>query len=427
MNAASFQQFTHQQHVLKRKEMYIGPDTSEPCSAFVLEKDGLQMELREGLLYSPAMLKVVDEILVNAVDHATRSRQLLAAYKGAKTHAHAHADSDAGGDDGADGMSEGGASSEGGAAAIAAAAPHVVKKIEVSLDRETGVITVANDGDGIPVEKHDTHGGIYVPELIFGHLLTSANFDDDDNAGGSKRTVGGQNGIGAKACNILSRWFEIEVVDRSRRLRYRQRFEDNMSIIGVPRIDKTAARRSSTTVRFLPDYLRLGMSTGRLSDDMHALIVKRVYDVAAVTPADVAVWLDGKRIEVKTFERYIDMYVGPRGQAGRAYERPCDGWEIAAALSDGTGLKQVSFVNGVATLRGGKHVDHVVSQICRKLCDLVAARRKGVTAKPQYVRDNLLVFVRATVPGPRFDSQSKETLTTLPSQVRMLSRLVCAA
>jgi DNA topoisomerase-2 len=50
------------------------------------------------------------------------------------------------------------------------------------------------------------------------------------------------------------------------------------------------------------------------------------------------------------------------------------------------------------------------------VCDLIAARKKGVTAKPQYVRDNLIVFVSATVRGPKFDSQSKETLTTPPSQ-----------
>jgi DNA topoisomerase-2 len=76
----------------------------------------------------------------------------------------------------------------------------------------------------------------------------------------------------------------------------------------------------------------------------------------------------------------------------------------------------VSFVNGVATLRGGRHVDHVVQQMCKRVCDLIAARKKGVVAKPQYVKDNLMVFVRATVHGPRFDSQSKETLTTPPSQ-----------
>jgi DNA topoisomerase-2 len=145
---------------------------------------------------------------------------------------------------------------------------------------------------------------------------------------------------------------------------------------------------------------------------MYALMARRVYDATAVTDPEVAVHLDGNRIDAKSFERYVDLYLGSRGEAGRAYERINDGWEVAVATSDGTGLQQVSFVNGVATLRGGKHVDHIVQQICKRLGDTIQSRRKDVTVRPQYIRDGMFVFVRATVPNPTFDSQSKETLTT---------------
>lgn len=111
----------------------------------------------------------------------------------------------------------------------------------------------------------------------------------------------------------------------------------------------------------------------------------------------------------------MDLYLGSTrtgaGQ-GRAYERVNDGWEVAVGMTDGTGLQQVSFVNGVATLRGGKHVDHVVQQVCKRLGEAIQAKKKDVTVRPQYIRDSLFVFVRATVPNPSFDSQSKETLTT---------------
>ena len=163
-------------------------------------------------------------------------------------------------------------------------------------------------------------------------------------------------------------------------------------------------------MRFLPDYERFGLEGG-LSDDMYALMTRRVYDATAVTDADVAVLLDGKKVDAKSFERYVDLYLGPKGQ-GRAYERVNEGWEVAVGLSDGSGMQQVSFVNGVATLRGGKHVDHVVQQICKRLGDSITAKKKDVTVRPQYIKDSLFVFVRATVPNPSFDSQSKETLTT---------------
>ena len=393
-DASSFRKLSHREHVLLRPEMYIGSVAVEQCAAWVLDEGAAvqgggttgsgappsKMVRRDDLAYSPGLLKMFDEIIVNAIDHATRTR-------GSKDDASSTASSSTNAD------------------------LDVVKKIQVSIDQGTGIIEVTNDGDGIPVEKHDQEG-VYVPELIFGHLLTSANYDDANDGG---RIVGGQNGIGAKACNIMSEWFEIEVIDRVRHLKYRQRFEKNMEVVHAPKIDKTAVKKSSLIVRFLPDYKRLGMTDGKLSDDMAALMRRRVWDATAVTDPDVAVWLDGKKLDVKSFERYVDLYVGGKGEAQRAYEK-LNRWEIAAALSDGTGLQQISFVNGVATLRGGKHVDHIVSQISKKLCEMVATKRKINAPKPQYVKDNLIVFVRSTIPGPRFDSQSKETLTTPVSQ-----------
>ena len=52
--------------------------------------------------------------------------------------------------------------------------------------------------------------GIYIPELIFGNLLTSSNYDDDE-----KKVVGGRNGFGAKLCNIFSTEFTVETADKN--------------------------------------------------------------------------------------------------------------------------------------------------------------------------------------------------------------------
>ena len=127
-----------------------------------------------------------------------------------------------------------------------------VRRIDISIDRASGVIEVCNDGVGLPVEVHSEHG-CYAPELIFGHLLTSANYDDAD-----ERTIGGQNGIGAKACNIFSEWFEVETLDASRRLLYRQRFESNMLRTLEPVVKDVKAKtpKPYVRVRFLPDYAR---------------------------------------------------------------------------------------------------------------------------------------------------------------------------
>ena len=70
--------------------------------------------------------------------------------------------------------------------------PQDTTKIDVKVDMESGEISVSNNGQGIPITMHDTEK-VYIPELIFGTLLTSSNYDDSED-----RTTGGRNGYGAK-------------------------------------------------------------------------------------------------------------------------------------------------------------------------------------------------------------------------------------
>lgn len=79
--------------------------------------------------------------------------------------------------------------------------------IKVTIDISQNEISVMNNGKGIDIEMHKEHN-VYVPELIFGHLLTSTNYDDTE-----KRTTGGRNGYGAKLTNIFSNFFSISTVD----------------------------------------------------------------------------------------------------------------------------------------------------------------------------------------------------------------------
>jgi len=44
--------------------------------------------------------------------------------------------------------------------------------------------------------------------MVFGHLLTSSNYNDND-----KKTTGGRNGYGAKLANIFSKNFTVETAD----------------------------------------------------------------------------------------------------------------------------------------------------------------------------------------------------------------------
>lgn len=318
----------------------------------------------ECALYVPGLYKIFDEILVNALDQVIVSGDL-------------------------------------------------VRHIDITI-KDDGVIEVRNDGVGLPVEMSDAcTPPCYVPELIFGHMLTSANYSED-----TERTVGGQNGIGAKACNIFSEFFEIETLDTSRGLLYKQRFEANMSTILKPDVKVCRNKRAWVKVSFLPDYARFGLPGG-LPDIMKRVMQRRIYDIAALTPSYVTVTFNGDKIPVKTFEQYVSLHTTGTGTT-MAYECIEYGWEVAVCLSL-NGFQQVSFVNGLNTIRGGKHVDHVMTHVCKRVLEYLrnpntkvgrTLKKDASTLKPLFVRESIFVFVRATIPDPTFDSQAKEMLTT---------------
>lgn len=84
-----------------------------------------------------------------------------------------------------------------------------------------------NNGKGLPVEIHAKEL-VYVPEMIFGHLLTSSNYNDSE-----KKTTGGRNGYGAKLANIFSTQFVIETADGERRKKYKQVIEYSFHFYGT--------------------------------------------------------------------------------------------------------------------------------------------------------------------------------------------------
>jgi DNA topoisomerase-2 len=171
-------------------------------------------------------------------------------------------------------------------------------RIEVDIGDE-GTIRVMNDGRSIPVAIHKDHK-VYIAELIFGHLLTSSNYEDD-----IKKIVGGRNGYGAKLANIFSKKFEVKTGDGTSRKQLTISWTNNMSEMKGPEIGSYSGT-DFTTVSFLPDYKRFGLKG--LTTDMASLLKRRVYDMAGILK--VKVLLNGKEIKTKSFNQYVNMYLG---------------------------------------------------------------------------------------------------------------------
>jgi DNA topoisomerase-2 len=252
--------------------------------------------------------------------------------------------------------------------------------LKVNIDVEEGTISVYNNGRGIPIEMHSKEK-MYIPELIFGHLLSSSNYDDDE-----KKLTGGRNGYGAKLANIYSHEFTIDTADKNSGQKYKQTWKNNMSNCGQAKITKNSKGEEYTRVTFKPDLKRFGMET--IDDDTVSLLKKRVYDMAG-TVKDVKVYLNDERLKIKNFKQYVEMYLESAAAEAAAasggaaqtkptmiYEQIGPRWEVAFAVSEGT-FQQVSFANSISTTKGGTHVMLIADQIAKNLIAAIEKKNKG--------------------------------------------------
>ena len=359
MSKQEYSKLTHEEHVLKIPDTYIGDIEENSIASWYFCNDTKKM-VHGNLSYIPGEYKLFDELIVNSLDQYIR-------------------------------LSESTDTSI-----------FPVKNIQITANKETGEISVYNDGEGIKIEMHPTEK-MYIPELIFGELLTSSNYKEDE-----VKHVGGKNGYGAKLANIFSKQFTIETVDSNNKLKFLMSFYDNKTRKSKPKITPYKSK-PYTKISYIPDYERF-KSSG-LKDDMIHIMLKRAYDLTACTNNSVSVYFNDTKLECKNFEKYINLYIGEKSDSFRIHEIVNNRWELAVALSDSMNFEQISFVNGINTIKGGKHVDYIVNQITKKMNEWILKKKK-VDVKQNFIKENLVVFIKCTVDNPSFSSQTKEFLTT---------------
>jgi len=356
------QQKTDKQHILDNPDTYIGSVENVDANMWIMN-DTCDKIIEKNINYIPGLFKLFDEGIVNCRDHVVRMQSKMEAK-------------------------------------IDNSLP--VTYIDIGI-QEDGTIIMVNDGNGIDVVQHPEYK-TWVPELIFGHLRTSTNYNKEE-----KKIVGGKNGFGFKLVLIWSTYGQIETVDHIRGLKYTQEFSNNLDVIGEPRITKGSKAKPYTKITFKPDYQRLGING--LNADMIALLKKRVYDISAVTDKTIKVKYNSADIPTKNFEQYINLYIGEKSEAPRVYEKPNDRWEYAVALTPKSEFVQVSFVNGIYTSKGGKHVEYILNQITKKVGEYIEKKKK-MKVNPSAIKEQLILFVRCDIENPAFDSQTKDFMNT---------------
>lgn len=354
-----YQKKTDKEHILDNPDTYIGSVENVEQKMYVYENETSFEEI--DMNYNPGLFKLFDEGIVNCRDHYIRMKS--------KPNC-----------------------------------PENEQVSQINITIENGEITMYNNGNGIDIEIHPEYK-IWIPEMIFAHLRTSTNYDKKQ-----KKITGGKNGFGFKLVLIWSKEGYIETVDHIRGLKYTQHFKDNLNIIEKPKITKCKSK-PYTKVMFRPDYERLQLPN--LSDSMVKLFQRRVYDIAGITPKDVKVKFNNELLKVNDFQSYIKMYLNEDSKKKFVFEKCNERWSYGVCLNNE--YKQISFVNGIFTSKGGKHVEYILNQITKKMVQYIKQKKK-VEVKASIIKEQLFVFVNCCIENPSFDSQTKDYLNTSVSK-----------
>lgn len=338
-------------HIHKRSDMYVGSiHQKEEQDEWVMGETS--MIKKDTIRYSQAMLRIFVEALSNAIDNVWRSSNT-------KTPC---------------------------------------TKIKVDIDEDK--ITIWNNGLSIPINKNNNEG-VYNPELIFGHLLTGSNYNDNEERFGS-----GRNGLGIKLTNVFSSEFNVKIYDPDTCILYKKQWTNNMRKNSKEKIHKSSSpntkdKKGFVEISWRTDFTKFKIN--RFTKDMLALFKRYVYDTAMLT--NVNVYWNGNKVPVKNITQYSKLYSDSECICLKS--KSC---EVIFTTSSGIEFEHIAFTNGVFNKDGGIHVDRWVNAIFKPLLSkLNKPKKPALTLKD--IKKYFRIFIKCNVPNPEFSSQSKTCLT----------------
>ena len=343
---------------LARPGMWAGSMQLVSQKMFIINRDGV--EYKE-IAFVPAFLKIISEILDNATD-------ALIKYRNGKG------------------------------------------KVKVVMDDD--VIYIEDNGPGIPVirkelkdikdsrmtdEEKKRISETYLPEIAWTRLFSGSNFKDSDD-----KTTVGSHGLGSKLTAIFSKKF-TGVSDDGKKL---------CKVVAKNNLESVTTEVSETKgetgvrVKFVPDFARFGLT--KVDQIYKELVYQRLICLGITFPG-IKFSFNGKSVNVndKTFlnlfSKNITFQVFDRGFIG-IYPNENDDFNF------------FTYVDGLALNRGGSHIDYIVDKVVTPIREKLVKKYKSI--KPADIKNKLsmVVFLR-DFPNLKFDSQTKETLTNLPSEI----------
>ena len=353
-----FQALSGRDQILKRPQMWIGSMDTLTREMFIINEDNIE---RKEIGFIPAFKKIIDEILDNSLDVLIETK-------------------------------------------------NATGNIKVKITEES--VYIEDDGPGIPVVKHklseeekkslpaeeaEKIANSYIPEIAWTRLFSGTNFNDSDD----KHTIGAH-GLGSKCTSIFSTKFVGKTDDGKK----------SCVVKSLNNLEETSCKTSNssgktgTTVEFYPDLPRFKMK--KIDQVYFDLLYQRLLCLSITFP-NIKFTFNGKRISVndkkflKMFSENIETFVFDKGFIG-VFPNESDEFSF------------FTYVNGIHLNRGGNHIDYISQQLVAPIRSKL--ERKYKTIKPADIKNRLsIVCFFRDFANPKFDSQTKETLTNSPSEI----------
>jgi DNA topoisomerase-2 len=373
--ASDYQRFTQKQHIYEVQDTYVGSDEKTPREEYLLDLEKMTA-YRQVIDLPEAVDRVFLEILSNAGDNVERSYR--------------------------SGINPG--------------------KIVVTMDNKR--IKIRNGGRSIPIEKHPKEN-VYVPELIFGFLLTSSNYDK------SRVRLGcGRNGYGAKLTNVFSTDFIIRVSDG--KTLYTQQWTNNMDNRSEPVLEKAKNRETFVEVEYELDFKRFKLT--EYPKEAFNLFSRYVADMSLT--CKVQVEFNEVPMYYNKMADYVKLYFDlPDTPPVYHIERTTDVKQLPViemcVIDMPFAGGCLSFANGIMTLDGGVHVDAAYKAISGSIIEHVNSKNQQAGKGAPHAKINIadikphiVLILSCRLPDVKFKGQTKTTLASPTPNIAFDPRLV---
>ena len=338
-----YKKLTDREHILLRSATYLGSKDEMESNEYFLENG--KFEFRT-VKYVPGFLKIINEILDNAIDEGVRTKFEYA------------------------------------------------NKINITID--TSSVKITDNGRGIPIEIMKGTDQ-YIPVVLFTEAKAGSNFNDDD------RTTIGMNGLGATISNVFSKLFEVTTCDGKKKLVLKCKNNNEKHDFKI-----ADSNKNGTEVYFEPDLPRFGLK--KIEPIYVKLIEQRLFFLSIIYP-QIKFSLNNEKIKVSTVDAFIKTF-------SESYELiKNEKYFIAITPNDTDDFKVLSYVDGLFIKDGGNHVTHVMNEITSRMKEKIIKKYPNI--KPGDIRNKMrLIIFFNDFPNPKFNSQTKETLTNSTQEIK---------